>query len=174
MLSFDLSLARGLSYYTGVIFEAVLQDAKVHVGSVGGGGRYHRANGCHDFFESLYCVGGFFRYDNLVGRFKKKGDVPCVGFSIGVERLFTVMLEQNKDKMAAMCKTNTVAIVTSVDADVSVHITRSFFAQSECHKTKCAAARGAHGHAGGAVGCGCGGRDPHERGAEDSGTVKIR
>lgn len=38
-LVIDLSLARGLGYYTGVIFEAVLTDSTVHVGSVGGGGR---------------------------------------------------------------------------------------------------------------------------------------
>ena len=37
-ISFDLSLARGLDYYTGVVFEAVLTDA--HVGSIAGGGRW--------------------------------------------------------------------------------------------------------------------------------------
>lgn len=46
-VSFDLSLARGLDYYTGVIYEAVLKSGKVdeagnevHVGSVAAGGRY--------------------------------------------------------------------------------------------------------------------------------------
>ncbi|XP_034232123.1 histidine--tRNA ligase, cytoplasmic isoform X1 [Thrips palmi] len=71
--SFDLSLARGLDYYTGVIYEAVLLgdgDGDVGVGSVAGGGRY----------------------DNLVGMFDPKNRaVPCVGVSIGVERLFSVM-----------------------------------------------------------------------------------
>lgn len=37
-VSFELSLARGLDYYTGVIFEAILQGAEV--GSISGGGRY--------------------------------------------------------------------------------------------------------------------------------------
>ncbi len=76
-VSFDLSLARGLDYYTGLIYEAVLLgdnvDAKgepIHVGSVAGGGRY----------------------DKLVGMFDpKKRDVPCVGVSIGIERLFSIM-----------------------------------------------------------------------------------
>ncbi|CAG9822580.1 unnamed protein product [Phaedon cochleariae] len=73
-VSFDLSLARGLDYYTGVIYEAVLQSDEsqddVSVGSVAGGGRY----------------------DNLVGMFESKHkQVPCVGVSIGVERLFAVM-----------------------------------------------------------------------------------
>ncbi|XP_073966004.1 histidine--tRNA ligase isoform X1 [Choristoneura fumiferana] len=73
---FDLSLARGLDYYTGVIYEAVLtQPIKVGneeqtVGSIAGGGRY----------------------DNLVGMFDSKNkQVPCVGVSIGVERIFSVM-----------------------------------------------------------------------------------
>ncbi|XP_050307999.1 histidine--tRNA ligase, cytoplasmic isoform X2 [Anthonomus grandis grandis] len=74
-VSFDLSLARGLDYYTGVIYEAVLlgdvsKGEEVSVGSVAGGGRY----------------------DNLVGMFDVKNkQVPCVGVSIGVERLFTVL-----------------------------------------------------------------------------------
>jgi len=70
-VSFDLSLARGLDYYTGVIYEAVLGgDEEVLVGSVAGGGRY----------------------DGLVGMFDPKGrSVPCVGVSIGIERLFSIM-----------------------------------------------------------------------------------
>merc|ERR1712002_1066794 len=80
-VSFDLSLARGLDYYTGVIYEAVLcGDAKdatgedITVGSVAGGGRY----------------------DGLVGMFDPKNrKVPCVGVSIGIERLFSIK-EANK------------------------------------------------------------------------------
>ncbi|XP_076237760.1 histidine--tRNA ligase isoform X4 [Calliopsis andreniformis] len=67
---FDLSLARGLDYYTGVIFEAVLTGDSIGVGSVAGGGRY----------------------DNLVGMFdSKKKSIPCVGLSLGVERIFSVL-----------------------------------------------------------------------------------
>ncbi|RYG45153.1 hypothetical protein EON67_10925, partial [archaeon] len=69
-LTFDLSLARGLDYYTGVIYEAVLLDPSYGVGSIAAGGRY----------------------DNLVGMFASAGTVvPCVGVSIGVERLFAIM-----------------------------------------------------------------------------------
>lgn len=81
-ISFDLSLARGLDYYTGVIYECVLKaepkivangaaaEEQGTVGSVAGGGRY----------------------DNLVGMFDPKGkQVPCVGVSIGVERIFSVL-----------------------------------------------------------------------------------
>ena len=90
VVSFDLSLARGLDYYTGVIYEAVLcGDAKdeageeLRVGSVAGGGRY----------------------DGLVGMFDPKGrSVPCVGVSIGIERLFSIM-EANMAKKKEQIKT---------------------------------------------------------------------
>jgi len=77
-ISFDLTLARGLDYYTGVIYEAVLTSPSA-VGSIAAGGRY----------------------DNLVGMFQGSGSeskqVPCVGVSIGIERVFTIM----EQKMAA-------------------------------------------------------------------------
>ncbi|XP_026190093.1 uncharacterized protein LOC34622279 [Cyclospora cayetanensis] len=68
-LCWDWSLARGLDYYTGIIFEAVLlkRDGTCS-GSIAGGGRY----------------------DGLVSLFSSK-DVPAVGFSVGVERLFALM-----------------------------------------------------------------------------------
>jgi len=92
VVSFDLSLARGLDYYTGIIYEAVLlgdnKDAKgepIQVGSVAGGGRY----------------------DKLVGMFDpKKREVPCVGVSIGIERLFSIM-EANMTRQADKGKVRT-------------------------------------------------------------------
>jgi histidyl-tRNA synthetase len=69
-ISFDLSLARGLDYYTGVIYEAVSMNGNTQVGSIGGGGRY----------------------DTLVSMFQDAGNVtPCVGVSVGIERVFTLM-----------------------------------------------------------------------------------
>lgn len=82
-VNFDLSLARGLDYYTGLIYEAVLESSNKDdsVGSVAAGGRY----------------------DNLVGMFDAKHkSVPCVGVSIGVERLFSVIeakLAKEKQKV---------------------------------------------------------------------------
>jgi len=72
-LSFDFSLARGLDYYTGLIYEAVLTDTD-RVGSIAGGGRY----------------------DGLVGMFSNK-PVPSVGVSIGIERVFAILEEKSKD-----------------------------------------------------------------------------
>ncbi len=62
------TLARGLGYYTGPIFEIEVDDL---AGSLGGGGRY----------------------DNLIGMFGKQ-EVPAVGFSIGLERILLVMEER--------------------------------------------------------------------------------
>ncbi|HSJ69163.1 MAG TPA: histidine--tRNA ligase [Anditalea sp.] len=67
-VDFDVVLARGLSYYTGAIFEVKVNN--VSIGSVSGGGRY----------------------DNLTGVFGLEG-VSGVGFSFGVDRLFDVLEE---------------------------------------------------------------------------------
>jgi len=96
VVSFDLSLARGLDYYTGIIYEAILTDENkdekgedIRVGSVAGGGRY----------------------DKLVGMFaeKKNADVPCVGVSIGIERLFSIM-ESNVAKNKSLIRTKDTEI----------------------------------------------------------------
>ena len=65
---FDITLARGLSYYTGCIFEVKAKDVKM--GSIGGGGRY----------------------DDLTGNFGLK-NVSGVGVSFGAARIFDVMEE---------------------------------------------------------------------------------
>ncbi|XP_311269.6 histidine--tRNA ligase, cytoplasmic isoform X2 [Anopheles gambiae] len=80
-VSFDLSLARGLDYYTGVIYEAVL---------LGGGGAGGGSSADEEITVGSVAGGG--RYDNLVGMFNpKRKQVPCVGVSIGVERLFSIL-----------------------------------------------------------------------------------
>ncbi|XP_009976892.1 PREDICTED: histidine--tRNA ligase, cytoplasmic isoform X3 [Tauraco erythrolophus] len=98
-ISFDLSLARGLDYYTGVIFEAVLlQQENDHVeeaasvGSVAGGGRY----------------------DGLVGMFDPKGrKVPCVGVSIGIERIFSILEQRVEASEEKIRTTETQVLVAS-------------------------------------------------------------
>lgn len=67
-VEFDISLARGLSYYTGCIFEVKINN--VAIGSVSGGGRY----------------------DNLTGSFGLEG-VSGIGISFGVDRLYDSMEE---------------------------------------------------------------------------------
>lgn len=104
-VSFDLSLARGLDYYTGVIYEAVLiqnqgeqqqqndqTEEAVNVGSVAGGGRY----------------------DGLVGMFDPKGrKVPCVGVSIGIERIFSIMEQKAEASDEKIRTTETQVLVAA-------------------------------------------------------------
>src|SRR5207302_5015382 len=68
-IKIDLSIARGLDYYTGTIYETFLTDLPA-IGSV--------------------CSGG--RYDNLASKFTKQV-LPGVGASLGVDRLITAMEE---------------------------------------------------------------------------------
>ncbi|HNL63863.1 MAG TPA: ATP phosphoribosyltransferase regulatory subunit, partial [Ferruginibacter sp.] len=70
-LIIDFTLARGLNYYTGIIFEAKAPE-EVKMGSVGGGGRY----------------------DDLTGLFGVPG-IPGVGISFGVDRIYDVLEEMN-------------------------------------------------------------------------------
>jgi histidyl-tRNA synthetase len=69
-ISVDISLARGLNYYTGVIVEVVCSHPDVKMGSIGGGGRY----------------------DDLTGLFGLKG-LSGVGISFGIDRIYDVMDE---------------------------------------------------------------------------------
>ena len=66
-MSFDPTLVRGMSYYTGTIFEISMDEFG---GSVGGGGRY----------------------DKMIGKFTGQ-DTPACGFSIGFERIVLLLLE---------------------------------------------------------------------------------
>ncbi len=67
-VKFDASLVRGLGYYTGAIFETILTASSL--GALGGGGRY----------------------DQLIGQFTGR-DLPCVGISFGIERIFDALAE---------------------------------------------------------------------------------
>ena len=72
-MTFNLSLGRGLDYYTGLIYETVLTGTD-QVGSISGGGRF----------------------DDLLGMFSNK-TIPAVGVSIGIERIFNILEEKSKD-----------------------------------------------------------------------------
>lgn len=124
-VSFDMSLARGLDYYTGVIYEVITEgsapqtsegqsiqqiakkeskpkkpkstdaeedrsnDPSVGVGSVAAGGRY----------------------DNLVAMFSGKQQIPCVGISFGVDRIFSITKQRlATDGSAAPIRANEVDV----------------------------------------------------------------
>ena len=68
-ISFDPTLVRGMSYYTGPIFEIAMDE---YGGSVGGGGRY----------------------DEMIGKFTGQ-NVSAVGFSVGFERIIMLLMERD-------------------------------------------------------------------------------
>ncbi|KAI1524865.1 HisS Histidyl-tRNA synthetase [Pyrenophora tritici-repentis] len=76
-VQFDLALARGLDYYTGVIYEVMLPIRKtgVSVGSIAAGGRY----------------------DDLVSMFSSH-NIPCVGISFGIDRILTILKDGQQPK----------------------------------------------------------------------------
>lgn len=93
---FDLSLARGLDYYTGIIYEAVLTQAGVALVVTEA---QNGAPGSTEESVSVGSVAGGGRYDGLVGMFDPKGrKVPCVGVSIGIERVFSIMEQKAEVK----------------------------------------------------------------------------
>lgn len=87
-VDFDVTLARGLSYYTGAIFEVKANNTSI--GSISGGGRY----------------------DNLTGAFGLP-DVSGVGFSFGVDRIYDVMEEL--DLFEELKQSTTKVMLTNFD-----------------------------------------------------------
>ncbi|CAE6464590.1 unnamed protein product [Rhizoctonia solani] len=127
-MSFDLSLARGLDYYTGLIYEAVvegsapplasnttalpstttttttttkpkkpskpkpkdddeeLDESQVGVGSIAAGGRYDDLVGMFSSAAASKSTGG------------KPAQIPCVGVSVGVERVFSILMSREKER----------------------------------------------------------------------------
>ena len=87
----DLTIARGLDYYTGTVYETVLLDHP-EVGSI--------------------CSGG--RYDDLAGYYTNKS-LPGIGISIGLTRLFYILQEQNMISDAVLTAPADVLILPMTD-----------------------------------------------------------
>ena len=81
-ITLDLSLARGLDYYTGVIYEAVSTDPNCSV-------------------QSSLAAGG--RYDDLIGMFAGER-LPAVGLSIGVERIMAILSQKFQGQKISECQ----------------------------------------------------------------------
>ncbi len=82
----DLTIARGLNYYTGMVYEASIPESDI--GSISGGGRY----------------------DNLIGRFLGR-DIPAVGGSLGLERIVDIL----KDRKFPKTKKDILLIPVKLD-----------------------------------------------------------
>jgi len=92
--SIDLSVARGLGYYTGIVFETVLPDL-LSIGSVFSGGRY----------------------DNLVQSLGGE-QIPATGASVGVDRLFAALSQL---RLLPEKKTQTEVVVLNFDPDAEIY-----------------------------------------------------
>ncbi|MBU2633857.1 MAG: histidine--tRNA ligase [Nanoarchaeota archaeon] len=77
---FDLSLVRGLSYYTGTVFEVVLKDGKLKCSVAGGG-----------------------RYDDMIGNFMGKNEIAAVGIAFGLEPIADVVKFDEKTNVKVYC-----------------------------------------------------------------------
>ena len=91
-LKIDASLARGLSYYTGAIFEVNVPDL---AGSIASGGRY----------------------DGLIGMFGKE-QIPACGFSLGLERILVVMEERGM--FPPELNTNSADVLVTIWSEESI------------------------------------------------------
>ena len=89
----NVAMVRGLEYYTGPIYETVVEEPKI--GSITGGGRY----------------------DELIGSFSKQG-YPATGTSFGIERIIDVMEEFDMFP-STVAKTVTQVLVTVFDAELA-------------------------------------------------------
>ncbi|RCV52160.1 histidine--tRNA ligase [Marinitenerispora sediminis] len=85
----DLSVARGLDYYTGTVYEAAFRDDPGY-GSI--------------------CAGG--RYENLAGQFIRRS-LPGVGISIGLTRIFAKLVAEGRIATGRQCPTDVLVVVPS-------------------------------------------------------------
>jgi len=92
-VDFDVSLARGLTYYTGTVVEAYLKNSAV---------------------KSAVCAGG--RYDKMIGSFIGKGEYPAVGISFGLDRIYDAYTEKNKTQQKTVTKVYIIPINTFKDS----------------------------------------------------------
>lgn len=118
-VEFNLSLARGLDYYTGVIYEVVTEGSAPHTKE---GQKIERAakkekvrnaddDRSDDPSVGVGSVAAGGRYDELVGMFSGKAQIPCVGISFGVDRIFSITkARMAADKGAAAVRSNEVDV----------------------------------------------------------------
>jgi len=90
-LVFRISLARGLDYYTGTVFEAFMKDESIRSSLAGGG-----------------------RWDKMIGQFVGQGEFPAVGISFGIDTIVDALKLKNK---LASVKTLTKAYIIPIKTD---------------------------------------------------------
>lgn len=88
-IDLDVSLARGLTYYTGTVIEVYLKNSGV---------------------KSAVCAGG--RYDNIIGSFIGRGNYPAVGISFGLDRIYDAYMEKTKETKKSVTQVYIIPINT--------------------------------------------------------------
>lgn len=107
-VSFDMKIVRGLDYYTGTVFEFALPEYR-EVGSIGGGGRY----------------------DNLAEYFTEQ-KFPGVGGSIGLNRLFSVLMEKNLLKEASGAPVDCAIVpISENELEFALKVAKDFRAKGD-------------------------------------------
>ncbi len=99
-IKLDISLVRGFDYYTGFIWEFVVEKEGSRLPSIGGGGRY----------------------DNLIGLLSGSRLIPATGSSIGITRLFELTYEETKVKTYSQVF---VAYISEEDFDYAFGVAKS-------------------------------------------------
>jgi len=131
-ISFDMSLARGLDYYTGVIFETVTEGSAPTSKERAANGAQEDAkkeeskkkkkpvdadeDRSNDPSVGVGSVAAGGRYDGLVSMFSGKGEIPCVGISFGVDRIFSITkarMEKQNDEATKIRPTEVDVYVMS-------------------------------------------------------------
>lgn len=122
---FNLSLARGLDYYTGLIFEVITEGSAPPAKSENRNNSLKpprpskKEKAVNNFDEDRsddpsvgvgsVAAGG--RYDELVGMFSGKSQIPCVGLSLGVDRIVSIAkARMEADKAAAALRSSEVDV----------------------------------------------------------------
>lgn len=122
---FNLSLARGLDYYTGLIFEVITEGSAPPAKSENHNNTSKAArqskkektannmdeDGSNDPSVGVGSVAAGGRYDELVGMFSGKSQIPCVGLSLGVDRIVSITkARMEADKAAAALRSSEVDV----------------------------------------------------------------
>ena len=124
-VEFNLSLARGLDYYTGVIYEVVTEGSAPPSSSAAAEGvapsklpskkakskdKDADEDRSNDPSVGVGSIAAGGRYDGLVGMFSGKQQIPCVGISFGVERIFSVTKARMEAEAAAEVRSTEVDV----------------------------------------------------------------
>ncbi len=88
-VEFDISLARGLTYYTSTIFEVFVDNSRIKTAIAAGG-----------------------RWDEMIGKFVGKGNWPAVGISFGLNRIYDLIAEKKIVKRKTVTKLYIIPIKT--------------------------------------------------------------